>query len=208
LHNFYRIYDRHQQPMTAIAIFTGPDGHKIPNRYEYHFLGTHHVYQYNTLNISEPTDEELEKSNNPFAIVMLAARKALLAGKIPEKELLEQKLLVAKLLLGKKQFSHKKIKAILTFLKGYIVFDKKETNRIFDKQIKEITHQKNTMGLLEEQIAEIRVEEEKELFVEKMLKKTDFSMSKIADLAGVDLNFVRRAKRRLIRQKELSVRLK
>jgi hypothetical protein len=32
------------------------------------------------------------------------------------------------------------------------------------------------MGLLEEQIAEIRVEEEKEYFVEKMLKRTKLSM--------------------------------
>src|SRR5258708_31627519 len=141
--------------MPAIAIFTGPDGPKSPNRYDYHFLGTHHVYQYNTLNISKPTDEELEKSNNPFAIVVLAARKALLAGKIPEKELLEQKLLVAKLLLGKKQFSHKKIRLILNFLRNYIVFDKKETNRIFNKRIDKITHKKNTMGLFEKQIAEI-----------------------------------------------------
>jgi hypothetical protein len=95
--------------MTAIAIFTDFDGQKIPNRYEYHFLGTSHIYQYNTLNILGPTEEELKESNNPFAIVLLAARKALLAGKIPEKELLEHKLLVARLLLGKKQFSHIKI---------------------------------------------------------------------------------------------------
>jgi hypothetical protein len=87
--------------MTAIAIFTARNGHTMPNRYEYCFLGTHHMYKYNTLCITDFTEEELEKSNNPFAAVMLAARKALLAGKIPEKELLEQKLLVAKLLLAK-----------------------------------------------------------------------------------------------------------
>jgi hypothetical protein len=197
----YRQDDRHKVPMTAIAIFTAQSGHKMPNRYEYCFLGTHHMYQYNTLCITDPTDEELENSNNPFAVVMLAARAALLAGKIPEKELLEQKLLVAKLLLAKKQFSRRKIKMILSFLRNYIFFEKKETNRIFDQQVDQLTHQKNTMGLLE-QIAEIRAEEARietsekknRLFVKNLLKETTFSMQKIASLASVSVYFVKKVK--------------
>jgi hypothetical protein len=198
---YYRIFDRYKKPIIAIAIFTGPDGHKIPNRYEYHFLGTHHIYQYNTLNISDPTEEELEKSNNPFAVVLLAARKALLSGKIPEKELLDQKLLVARLLLSKKQFSHRKIQKVLAFLKNYIVFDKKETYRIFDKQIDKITHQKYNMGILEylaeEKAKEVRIEEAEKVhrqFVVNLLKGTAFSMAKIADLAGVSVYYVKKVK--------------
>ena len=212
---YYRIFDRHKVPITAIAIFTGPDGHKIPNRYEYHFLGTNHIYQYNTLNISDPTEEELEKSNNPFAIVLLAARKALLSGKVPEKMLLEQKLLVARLLLSKKQFSHRKIRNILTFLRNYIVFAKKETNRIFDRQINKITHQKNPMGIFEyfveeevqkrmvkvqKQMAKFEKRDEKEAekrhrqFVVNLLKGTEHSMAKIASLAGVSVYYVKKVK--------------
>jgi hypothetical protein len=198
---YYRIFDRYRKPMTAIAIFTAQSGSKMPNRYEYCFLGTHHMYQYNTLCITDPTDEELENSNNPFAVVMLAARAALLAGKIPEKELLEQKLLVAKLLLAKKQYSRRKIKMILAFLRNYIVFEKKETNRIFDQRVDELTHQKNTMGILE-QIAEMRAEEARietsekknRLFVENLLKDATFSMQKIASLASVSVYFVKKVK--------------
>jgi len=47
---YYRIFDKNKKPITAIAIFTGTDGHKISNKYEYHFLGTSHIYQYNTYN--------------------------------------------------------------------------------------------------------------------------------------------------------------
>jgi hypothetical protein len=216
---YYRIFDRHKVPITAIAIFTGPDGHKIPDRYEYHFLGTTHVYKYNTLNISDPSEEELEKSNNPFAVVLLAARKALLAGKVPEKMLLEQKLLVARLLLSKKQFSHKKIRNILTFLRNYIVFAKKETNLIFDKQIDQITHQKNSMGIweyvieeevqkrmakvekqVEKRIVKFQKRDEKEAekrhrqFVVNLLKGTEHSMTKIASLAGVSVYYVKKVK--------------
>lgn len=197
---YYRLFDRYKKPITAIAILTGPNNHKIPNRFEYHFLGTHHIYQYNTLKISQFTDEELEKSNNPFALVVLAAKKALLEGKIPEKELLEQKLLVAKLLLSKKQFSHAKIKSVLTFLRNYIHFSHNDTNLIFDRQL-EITSKNNPMGIVEyiaeERAKEARAEEKQKNyrdFVENLLKGTTFPMSKIATLAGVSVYFVKKVK--------------
>ncbi len=68
----------YQKPMTAIAIFTGQDGWKMPDRYEYQFLGTSHIYQYNTYRITDATDEELAKSDNPFAQVVLAAKRTIL----------------------------------------------------------------------------------------------------------------------------------
>lgn len=198
---YYRIFDRYKVPITAIAIFTGFDGKKIPNRYEYHFLGTSHIYQYNTLNILGPKEAELEESDNPFAIVMLAARKALLAGYCAEKFLLEQKLLVAKILLGKKQFSHKKIRKILLFLRNYIVFEKKETNRIFDKRINQLTHQNNPMGI-EEYLADIEYQKGKaeegeknhRQFVINLLKGTEHPIAKIASLAGVSVYYVKKVK--------------
>jgi len=170
---YYRIFERYRIPLTAIAIFTAKDGDKIPDRYEYHFLGTHHIYQYNTYRITSPTEEQLQNSSNPFAIVVLAAQKALLSGKIPEKELLEQKLLIAKLLLSKKELTHQKVKSILSFLRDYIAFDDKETNCIFDKQIDEFTGKTNTMGIIE-QIAEMRAQElvkERTKGLEKIVEK-------------------------------------
>jgi hypothetical protein len=46
-------------------------------------------------------DKGLTESNNPFAMVVLAAKKALLRGKDLDEELLKQKLLIAKLLYRK-----------------------------------------------------------------------------------------------------------
>lgn len=207
---YCRIFDRHQKPITAIAIFTAKDGKTMPDRYVYRFLGTSHVYQYNTYCITDPTDEALEKSNNPFAVVVLAARKALLAGKIPEEELLNQKTLIARLLLRKKRFSRKKIRGIMTFLNNYILFKEPETNRIFIKELDKITGKKNTMGIIEA-LAEIREQEGREkglveglaigdekrslLVVENLLRDTDFPIEKIADLAGVSAAYVKRVKK-------------
>ena len=63
---FYRIFDRYRKPVTAVAIFTGQDGKRMPDQFKYEFMRTRLVYEYNTLSITDFTDEELEKSENPF----------------------------------------------------------------------------------------------------------------------------------------------
>jgi len=194
---YYRIFDRYQRPVTAIAIFTGADGKSIPDRYSHSFLGTHLEYRYNTMRVTEYQDEVLSASDNPFALVILAAKKALLAGKVPELELANQKLLIARLLYEKKLYERKKIEGILTFLNNYVLFEDQETNSIFTKELDRITGKNYTMGIIE-QLAEIKVQEEREknsrLFVENLLKGTDFSLEKIASLAGVSVAFVEKMK--------------
>ena len=96
-------------------------------------------------------------SDNPFAMVVLAAKKALLGGKNLDEELLKQKLLIAKLLY-RKGFRKRKIHAILSFLHNYVSFAKPETNRIFERELDKISGKKNTMGIIEA-VAEIRAGE-------------------------------------------------
>jgi hypothetical protein len=152
---YCRIFERGHKPITAIAIFTALDGCKMPDRYEYHFLGTSHTYEYNTYRIADASNKELAKSDNPFAVVVMAAKTALLSGKVPELELKNKKLLIAKLLLGKKVFPKKKVDAILAFLNNYVLFAKKETNHIFMEELDQLTGQTNTMGIIE-QLADIK----------------------------------------------------
>ena len=197
---YYRIFDRYQKPMTAIAIFTGSDSQKMPNRYEYEFLGTSHIYRYNTYRITESSEDELAKSDNPFAMVVLAAKTSLLEGKIPELELKDRKLLVAKYLLSRKKFPKEKIDKILSFLNNIVLFEKQETNLILMEQLDQLTGKKNTMGLIErlaerrEQVALEKGEEKVRLTQEKsiraVLDNTEFSAEKIADMVGVPVSMV------------------
>jgi len=62
--------------------------------------------------------------------VVLAAKTALLEEKIPEKELLERKLLIAKELL-RRGYTERKVRAIMVFLRSYVLFEDPEMNRIF-----------------------------------------------------------------------------
>ena len=217
---YYRIYDRYQKPMTAIALFTGPDGQKMTDKYEYRFLGTSHIYQYNTYRITDPTEEELTRSDNPFALVVLAAKTALLEGKIPELELKDRKLLVAKYLLSNKHIPKEKIDKILTFLNNIVLFENQETNLIFMEQLDQLTGKKNSMGIIE-RLAERRAEraleqgleqglergreegreegarEAQQKSIKSLLDNTEFSAEKIASLIGVPVSFVERVKESL-----------
>jgi len=198
---YYRMFDRYQKPITALAIFTGQDGKNMPKNYEYSFWGTHVMYRYNTFCVAELTEEALAVSNNLFALAILAVRKAWLAGNIPDQTLAEYKLLLFKSLLQQKMYTKRKIEAIMCFLNNIIVFEHEETQRIFEEQLDQITGKKNTMGIIE-QLAEIKAKEsahaaeEKKnlLFVENLLKGTDFSIEKIASLANVSIDFVREVK--------------
>jgi hypothetical protein len=206
---FYRIWDSHnQKPVSAIAIFTGPDGKKMPRRFTYEYRKTQLQFEFPSISILDYSNEELEKSDNPFAMVVLAAKTSLLEGKIPEQELLERKILVASKLL-KKGFAQRKIRAIFVFLENYVLFEKPEMNRIFTNRIQP-QDKNNIMGIdeylkmvgkeegLEEGLEQGRKQERENssrLFVENLLSSTDFPGEKIASLANVTIEFVNEIKR-------------
>jgi len=198
---YSRIYSRTQAQVTALAIFTGQNGKDMPRCYTYNFLGTRLVYEYNTCCITEYTDEELMTSSNPFAVVVLAAKTALLTKKVPEEVLMAQNLLIVRSLLEKDIFSKEKIAAVLTFLRNYIVFEDPQINCNFKEQFDQIIGKTDSMNIFE-QVAEMRAEEarestrteERENFAKKLLAETELSPEKIASLAGVSLSLVEKIK--------------
>src|ERR1700748_2786447 len=42
---FYRIRDHYHKPVSAVAIFTGLDGQRLPDRYTYEYRGTKLTYE-------------------------------------------------------------------------------------------------------------------------------------------------------------------
>ncbi|HWK06015.1 MAG TPA: hypothetical protein VNS58_20385 [Puia sp.] len=192
---FYRILDRYRRPVSAVAIFTGQYGKNMPTRFEYAYRRTRLVYEYHSLSILDFTDKELEESDNPFALVVEAARTSLLEEKIPEEELLQRKILVGKRLLTR-GFAPQKIRAIFTFLENYVLFEDPEMNRTFREQIE--PYDKNKVMSVDEVVKLVAQEEEREkrsrLFVDNLLSNTEFSVEKIASLADVPVEFVNKVK--------------
>ena len=192
---FYRIRDRYPgRLVSALAIFTGENGNRMPGKYSYEYRGTKLTYEYPTVSILDYSDEELDKSSNPFAQVVVAAKMRLQEGKVPEDELLNNKLLAARK-LTEKGFGMEKIRAIFNFLRNYVLFEKPETNRKFDNLFKE-TDKTSVMNTVEYLKMEGK-EEAATAFVENLLKGSDFVVEKIASLANVSVEFVNKVKNQL-----------
>jgi predicted transposase YdaD len=196
---FYRIRDRYPgRLVSALAIFTGQGGNRMPGKYIYEYRGTKLTYEYPTMSILDYSDEDLDKSSNPFAHVVVAAKMRLQEGKVPEDELLKTKLLAARK-LTEKGFGMEKIRAIFNFLRNYVLFEKPETNRKFDNLFRQ-TDKTSVMNTVEYLKMEGRSEGKKEAavaFVENLLKGCDFSIEKIASLANVSVEFVNKVKSKL-----------
>jgi len=196
---FYRIRDQYPKRLvSALAIFTGQDGQRMPNRFMYEYRGTRLTYEYPTLSILDYTDDQLDKSSNPFAQVIIAAKMRLQEGKMSEDELLNTKLLMARK-LQEKGFGMDKVRAIFNFLRNYVLFDKPETNRKFDKLFRQAdkTSVMNTVEYLKMEGREEGREEANAIFVENLLKQTDFAVEKIASLTNVTVEFVNEIKNKL-----------
>ena len=63
---YYRILDKYDKPITAIAIFVDPNYNFHPTGYKRSFLGTEVNYTFNTCKIADLDDAVLEASDNPL----------------------------------------------------------------------------------------------------------------------------------------------
>ena len=209
---FYRCLDKYRRPIASIALFTGPDARRMPGSYEYAFLNTRLHYEYSTLCILDYSDKELGESDNPFAWVVLAAKKALLQGKNLDKKLLIGKLFIFRKLCERGIFERQKFQAILAFLDNYVRFDDPGYNRKFRDEIDKITDKKDTMDIFET-VAQWKLEDAAEEGLKKgleqglkeglekavkvLLANTDLPAEKIASEVGVPVSFVENIKNKL-----------
>lgn len=69
---FYRIYDRYEQKIVAIAVITSPHQSNVSQDFHYTYFGTELHYAYNSYKISDYDKEELERSEKLFSKIVLA----------------------------------------------------------------------------------------------------------------------------------------
>jgi len=221
---WYRIYDRYGVDITALAIFTGNKRQQHPHIFHKTFMGTEITYRYNAYHIFDHSEAELLAMDNPFALIVLAAQKALLQGKVAEEELASHRLTVARALIQSKKFSHNKIKRLLLFLKNFIYVGNEEINRKFDNQIEQLTGGKITMGIIEtikkiereegieigmkkgiekgiEKGMERGIEKGKQEVIENLIIKLGLSDKQVADVTEMPVSFVKKIRAALKKKK-------
>lgn len=164
---YYRAIDRYNKPIVAFVIFTGGANQKQPSAYTYNLLGTEISYKYNVYQIFQHSDEELLEWDNPFALVVLAAKKAHLENEVPEEVLNEQRFIIARTMIASGKYSKKQIEEFILFLKNIIFVNNEEININFDREIAKLTGGKVNMPGIIEAVALIYREEA----IEKGLKE-------------------------------------
>lgn len=129
---------------------------------------------------------------NPFALIALACQKSLLEGKIPDEELGEERLAIARALLSQ-GYDHDRIISFMGFLKNFIFINNEGINRIFDQQIFNLTGGIINMGIIET----IKMQERREgklegrheeaLEIAREMKKDQFTVDKIVKLTKLTI---------------------
>jgi hypothetical protein len=95
---FYRIRDRWQKEVMALAILTDNKVDFHPTQYIYQYQNTYLEYHFDTFKLLEKPENELDKPQNPFSIVMLTAQKAIQKQNLSDVKMSEWKVgLVRKL---------------------------------------------------------------------------------------------------------------
>ncbi len=189
---YYRILDKYDKPVTAFAIFA--DTHKTfhPKFYERDFLGTKVHYAYNTYKIIDQPDEELEASNNPFAMAVLSAKLSLARPNMGDQQLFDLAFNLTKRLLTK-QIPKEKIRKLMLFLRSYTSFDNQEMFTKFEQETAALTENRRTMGI-EEYILEVTKnegiqigrQEGQEIAEQKAIKKVALKLKQ----SGIDIGMI------------------
>ncbi|WP_442598672.1 hypothetical protein [Neobacillus sp. D3-1R] len=73
---YYRIFDKYERDIVAIALLTDESKHFRPNVYQRSSHGTVLTYRYNIYKFIDHSEDELLQSRNPFAIAVLAGKYA------------------------------------------------------------------------------------------------------------------------------------
>lgn len=73
---YYRIFDKFEQDVVAIALLTDSSKNSRPDGYHYSLFGTSVDYNFNVIKFMDYDEAELLSSGNPFALALLAGKYA------------------------------------------------------------------------------------------------------------------------------------
>jgi len=173
----YRILDKLNKEIVALAIYTDGNSKFKPNEYHKAFYGTELSYKFNTYKILDQKDkkEDLKSNNNPFALIILASLYYLESKKNDNKRY-NFKIELTKLLL-KKGYKRKDIFELFEFINVLMNFIDVDLESEFYKEIEKMPKVKE-----KQVISEFRKIAKKEGIKEvaKNLKKLGVEVNKIS----------------------------
>jgi hypothetical protein len=125
----YRLFDRYQQPLISLVVFGDDDEDWQPHSYGYELAGCRLSFEFPFVKLLDLKDkwDELEKSTNPFSIVVRTHLKAIETKWSPKKRLQwKQKLFRA---LYEANYSKQQILELFRFLDWVLALPGPETQQ-------------------------------------------------------------------------------
>lgn len=142
---FYRVYDKYRRKIFTIAIFSDENKVYRPDCYEYRYFDTELTYKYRSYKILDQDEKELQESENPFAMAVLAGLYVLKSKKDLDKRY-EFKIRLIRLLL-QKSWSRQKIEGLFMFIDAILQLPSWYEDR-FEQEVNQLLGKgERTMGL-------------------------------------------------------------
>ncbi|MFH0926707.1 MAG: cytosolic protein [bacterium] len=131
----YRIFDRYEHDVVSLAILADDNDNFQPDKYEVKYWGFNCLFKFPIVKLLDYLNkwEELERSNNPFAIVVMAHLKSIQTGKDSDERLFWKITLVKK--LYEKGFSKEDILNLYRFI-DWVISLPMESKITFNDEIK------------------------------------------------------------------------
>ncbi len=196
--------------ITTLALYTGASRPKMYSIFSISMFGTKLNYEFNTYTVREQNEDELLKSDNPFALAVLASLYLIKAGKEPNLKLAYKKKLIE--IARTKNFDLAKLYRLINFVQQLVVLpkdleiefkqyvhqpkieEKMEANKEFletysvyfgiEKAIDEIREEAAEKGM-----EKGRVQEREELIL-NIHDKMGFSAEQIANLTDFSVEYI------------------
>ena len=144
----YRIRERYQKPLSALAIYTNEERKYHFTEYKEQFLKTAFIYRFQAFILVDHTPSDLQQSGNLFGWVLEVALRELLLKKKTDAQRLDSKTDLVRHLFNK-GVTKDKIRKLLVFLRFYIRFDTEDFFVKFEKEIDSLTKSRKAMGIEE-----------------------------------------------------------
>ena len=193
---FYRIRERFpERKVMALSILTDSDSQYQPKAYRYQYGKTTLEYRYDYFKILDKSEADLDIPNNPFSLVMLTARKALLKNQLSDKAQFQWKKTLI-LRLKDAGYVDERIRRLLNFIGNYVKFNELESVAALNTEIENTFKTRKNMGIIEaiqeeikEQIEE-RVEKRKDIKGIQNALRQNLPLKQIAQIFEVEISFV------------------
>ncbi|SEN62969.1 hypothetical protein SAMN05216436_11930 [bacterium A37T11] len=201
---WYRCIDKFNVAAMSIAVYTGDESQPHPSAFNTQLLDTEVNFKFRGFHIFEKSDKELLVMGNPFALVVLAAKKAAQYDYLTDKQLNRARVLILQALRKAGTYTLEQIEGFAYFLTQFIFVQDKEENRIFDNELSKTSKGELNMGIVEtvkEIVKEQGKLEGKTEVVTNLLLSNKFTIAEIANFASVTEDFVRKVQADLAKKK-------